>query len=58
MSSESSPSADVGELRAQVGAMYAAQWMAEGYTAPTSTEGVEQSRTGNDDDPMIGGGSR
>jgi hypothetical protein len=31
---------------------------AEGYTAPTSTEGVEQSRTGNDDDPMIGGGSR
>jgi polyketide cyclase/dehydrase/lipid transport protein len=31
---------------------------AEGYTAPTSTEGVERSVTGDGDDPMIGGGSR
>jgi uncharacterized membrane protein len=30
----------------------------EGYTAPTSTEGVERGVTGSGDDPMIGGGSR
>jgi polyketide cyclase/dehydrase/lipid transport protein len=31
---------------------------AEGYTAPTSTEGVESTVRGTGDDPMIGGGSR
>ena len=31
---------------------------AEGYTAPSSTEGVEQTVRGDGDDPMIGGGSR
>jgi hypothetical protein len=30
----------------------------EGYAASPSTEGVEKSVTGTDDDPMIGGGSR
>ncbi|MGY1637975.1 SRPBCC family protein [Geodermatophilus sp. SYSU D00742] len=30
----------------------------EGYTARSSTEGVESGVTGTDDDPMIGGGSR
>jgi carbon monoxide dehydrogenase subunit G len=31
---------------------------AEGYTAPSSTEGVERSVRGDGDDPMIGGGSQ
>ncbi|WP_138759152.1 SRPBCC family protein [Modestobacter altitudinis] len=31
---------------------------AEGYTAPSSTEGVESTVRGDGDDPMIGGGSR
>ena len=31
---------------------------AEGYTAPSSTEGVETTRRDTGDDPMIGGGSR
>jgi hypothetical protein len=31
---------------------------AEGYAAPTSTEGVERGAPGASDDPMIGGGSR
>ena len=31
---------------------------AEGYDAPTSTEGVENARRDTGDDPMIGGGSR
>jgi carbon monoxide dehydrogenase subunit G len=31
---------------------------AEGYTSPTSTEGVESTVRGSGDDPMIGGGSR
>ncbi|MGY1695172.1 MULTISPECIES: SRPBCC family protein [unclassified Geodermatophilus] len=30
----------------------------EGYTTPTSTEGVERGVRGDGDDPMIGGGSR
>jgi hypothetical protein len=30
----------------------------EGYTAPSSTEGVEHDVRGDGDDPMIGGGSR
>jgi carbon monoxide dehydrogenase subunit G len=30
----------------------------EGYSAPSSTEGVEQGREASGDDPMIGGGSR
>jgi polyketide cyclase/dehydrase/lipid transport protein len=31
---------------------------AEGYTAPSSTEGVESTVRGDGDDPMVGGGSR
>jgi carbon monoxide dehydrogenase subunit G len=31
---------------------------AEGYTAPSSTEGVERTVRGDGDDPMIGGGSQ
>ncbi|CCH86911.1 Cyclase/dehydrase [Modestobacter italicus] len=31
---------------------------AEGYTAPSSTEGVEQTVRRDGDDPMVGGGSR
>ena len=49
------PQPPVGEVRQDV-LIEASE--PEGYTAPSSTEGVEKAREASGDDPMIGGGNR